>query len=131
MLKQTSSIRDGLINNSINDKKWYLIGSDNKKEYITDKDISRFAKTLDGWEKGIYEFRSVFKNISSNFNYMLKDPLKGLDESERNVIHEYVKKYHDPGFSHEYEMKELIPELPMIFKKISDSIQDYSKESII
>ena len=125
LVKQPAAIRDVFINNSINDKKWYSIGDDNKKAYITDKDINEFAKILTGWEAEVFEFRKVFKNLSLNINYMLRDPIKGLDDFERSVIYEYVKKYHDPEFSYKYTIKELIPELPLIFGKISDSIHEY------
>jgi hypothetical protein len=126
LLKQTKQIRDQLIHNSINDQKWSIINSDNKKEYITDQKLNEFAGNLVGWEARVFQFGCVFKNISNNFNYMLKDPIKSLDDSERALIHEYIREYHDSSFSKDYTITELVPILPMILKEISDSIRKYS-----
>jgi len=125
LLKQPQHIRDQLIDNSINDKKWYVVDNDNKKTYIVDKDIEDFAKGLNGWELDIFEFRNIFYKITNNFNYILKDPIKGLNDTERDLIYKYIKEYHDPDFNTDYTIKELVPVLPMIFKKISDNIKGY------
>ena len=125
LLKQPQDIRDRYIANSINDQKWYSLSADNKKKYVTDEDIDNFAMTLNGWELGIFHFKKAFNDISKNFNYMLKDPIKGLDRCEKNVIFRYIKEYHDPSFSTEYTISEFIPKLPMVFKKVADSIHRY------
>jgi len=124
-MKQPKHIKDQLLSNSINDQKWYIVGSDNKKVYIVDKDIEDFAKELKGWEFDIFEFRNVFYKVNNNFNYILKDPIKGLNDSERELIYKYVKEYHDPEFKNDYTIKELVPVLPIIFKRIADNIKDF------
>jgi hypothetical protein len=115
LVKQPYNIQEQLISCSINDKKWNIV----------DQDIENFAKTLTGWEADIYEFRNIFYRITINFNYLLRDPIHGLNESERKIIHDYIKEYHDQSIQNDYTIKELIPVFPMIFQKISDSINDY------
>ena len=87
--------------------------------------LKTLQKTLTGWEADIFEFRNIFYRITINFNYLLKDPIHGLNESEREIIHNYIKKYHDQSIQNDYTIKELIPVLPMIFQKISDNINEY------
>jgi len=127
LLKQNAIEQENLINNSINNQKWHKIGSDGKKEYITDESISSFARELSGWESEIYRFGIVFENISSNFNYVVKDPIKGLDDQERKIVYDYVKDHHDSNFPKSYTIEDLMPVFPMIFMKISNSIREYSK----
>ena len=127
LLKQNSIEKENFINNSINNQKWYRIGSNGKKEYITEESISLFAKTLTGWESSIYKFGYVFENVSKNFNYVLKDPIKGLDDKERKIVSDYVKEYHDNNFPKDYTIEDLMPVFPMIFMKISNSIKEYAK----
>ena len=127
LLKQPQHVRDHLINNSINDQKWYITDSKNKKEYITEATIEEFAKGLKGWESDIFEFRNIFYKITNNFNYILKDPIKGLNESERDLIFKYIKEHHDQSFEKNYTIKELVPVLPMIFLRISNSMKEYFK----
>ena len=126
LLKQTLHDRKQFINNSINNQKWSRMIGDNKKEYITDADIKIFAETLTGWEKSIYDFGYIFNNLSNNFNYMLKDPIKSLDDAEREIIYNYIIEYHDSGFIKEYSINELMQVLPNIFVKIYDSIKAHS-----
>ena len=125
LLKQPKNIRDQLINNSINNQKWYYLDGYNKKVSISEQDIEDFAKGLNGWEANIFEFRNVFYKITINFNYILRDPIKGLNDTEKDLIYKYIKEYHDSEFKNEYTINDLVPLLPKIFLKISDSIKGY------
>ena len=125
LMKQPKHIKDQLLSNSINDQKWHTIGNDNKKVFIVDKDIEDFAKGLKGWEFDIFEFRNVFYKVNSNFNYILKDPIKGLNDSERELIYKYIREYHDSNFGNDFTIKELVPLLPVIFGRISEKIKGY------
>ncbi len=125
LLNQPDYIRDQLINNSINNQKWFIIDVNNKRRYIKEAEIFHFSDNLTGWEAGIIEFGSCFRNISNNYNYMSKDPIKSLNDSERNSIYKYIIEYHNKEFSNDYSITDLIPVLPMIFSKISDKIKEY------
>jgi len=125
LIKQSHFMRDDFIKCSVNDQKWHYSDSDNKKKYVTDDDIRKFASKLDGWELSIVEFGYVFKHLSSNLNYVLKDPIKLLDKNGRNTIRKYVMEYHNIDLSEDYSINDLILVLPEIFKKISRNIEDY------
>ena len=128
LLKQSTHDRKQFINNSINNQKWFIALADNKREYITDGTLRSFAETLTGWEKAIFDFGYIFKNLSNNFNYMLKDPIKSLDNDEREVIYKYIIEYHNSGFIKEFTINELMQILPSIFVKILDNIKEYSNK---
>ena len=46
-------------------------------------------------EANIFEFRNVFYKIIINFNYILRDPIKGLNDTEKDLVYKYIKEYHD------------------------------------
>lgn len=113
------------IKNSINDQKWHYYDSENNKKCVTDDDINSFAKTLDGWEQSIVEFGFVFKHLSNNLNYVLKDPIKILDKTGRDIIRKYIFEYHEKQLNDDYTLSDIIYVLPEIFNKISRNIEDY------
>lgn len=123
LIKSRSHEKDELIAQAINSQKWFLLGPDRKKTYITEETLSEFAKTLTGWEKAIYEFGLAFKSLSSNYNYILKDPIKGMKDAERDKIHAYIVEYHDKDFPADFALGNLIPELQAIFERISENLK--------
>ena len=125
LIKQKRYLRDHFMKLSIENQKWYIVNKDNKKEYVTEDLLLGFIKTLTGWEKSIYEFGFIFKHLTNNANYALKDPIQSLGDDERQVIYNYIKEYHKIDFPNGYTMLELIPILPMIFEKISDNLKNY------
>jgi hypothetical protein len=128
LLKQTKGIKDKLIECTLNNQKWFTVGIDNKKVYITEEQILEFTETLSGWEKGICTFGIIFRSLSNNNNYILKNPIKSLDENERLLLLEYIREYHQNDFPDNFDIENLIPILPMIFSKISESIKEYSNK---
>jgi hypothetical protein len=118
ILKQPYDKKEHLINCSINSKKWDVL----------DQDIDLFAKGLTGWDLAIYEFRNVFNKLTINYNYLLRDPLNGINESDKESIFKYINEYHDSEFKRNYSLAELIPVLPMIFNRITDNIKCYFLE---
>lgn len=112
LIKQPYDKKEHLINCSINSKKWNVL----------DQDIEQFANGLDGWDADIFEFRNIFDKLTINYNYLLRNPLNGINESEKESIYKYIKKYHDDEFVRDYSLAELVPILPMIFNRISESI---------
>jgi hypothetical protein len=125
LLKQDLYRRNHLIGLSINSQKWFIIGKDTKKEYINDDVLLNFANSLTGWERSIYEIGFIFKHLTVNSNYVLKNPILSLDEAERKLIHEYVFEYHTKELPKEYKIDDLVPILPLVFEKISDSLKSY------
>ena len=118
ILKQPYDKKEHLINCSINSKKWDVL----------DQDIDLFAKNLTGWDSAIYEFRNIFNKLTINYNYLLRDPLNGINESEKESIYKYINEYHDKEFIRNYSLAELMLVLPMIFNRISDNIKCYFSE---
>lgn len=115
--------RDELIGQALNSQKWFLLGADRKKTYITEETLAEFATSLAGWERAIYEFGLAFKSLSNNYNYILKDPIKGLKEAERQKIHAYIVEFHDKAFPADFALGNLIPELQAIFERISENLK--------
>lgn len=114
---------DELISQALNSQKWFLLSPDRKKTYITEETLSEFATTLEGWEKGIYEFGLAFRSLSNNYNYILKDPIKGLKDAERQKIHAYIVEYHSKDFPADFALSDLIPEIRGIFERISENLR--------
>ncbi len=123
LFKQPQHIRDELIGHSINNQKWYYTNNENKKVIITDQHIEDFAKGLQEWDSDIFEFRNIFYKITINFNYILRDPIKGLNEMERELLYKYIREYHDSDFPKQYSINDLFPILPAIFTRIYESIK--------
>lgn len=113
------------IQSSINSQKWYVISKENKKEYVTEEMIVKFAETLSGWDKSIYEFGLSFNSLSKNFNYGSKDPIKSMNDNDREKLYKYIKEFHDKDFPGAFSINELIPVLPMIIKEISSKLNMY------
>ena len=125
LLKKKEYERNKLIGLSINSQKLYLAMPDNKKEYITEKYLKDFAGTLDGWEKSIYDFGTSFHSLSKNYNYLLKNPIQGMNEIEKKQIYKYITEYHNKGFPEEFSIEDLVPVLVAVFDKLSKSLVSY------
>jgi hypothetical protein len=125
LLNSTANHKKQFIYSSINNQKWYTTGLDHKRVYVTDDTLLQFSESLTGWDKCIYEFGFSFKNLSNNFNYGSRDPIKSMNETDRNRLHGYVKEYHVKDFPVEYSLEDLIPVLPMIIRLISNNLNNY------
>jgi hypothetical protein len=125
LIKSRSHEKILLINLAINSQKWYLIGGNNKKEFITEDVLMKFTKSLSGWERSIYEFGFSFKSLTNNFNYLLKDPLLKMKKNEREKIFNYITEYHVKDLPIEFTLNDIIPVLPLIFEKLSENLRSY------
>jgi len=125
LLKKKEYERNKLIGLSINSQKLYLAMPDNKKEYITEKHLREFAGTLDGWEKSIYDFGTSFHSLSKNYNYLLKNPIVSMNETEKRQIHSYITEYHNKEFPAEFTIEDIVPVLVAVFDRLSKSLVSY------
>jgi hypothetical protein len=125
ILNRNENDRNHLINLSANSHKWFFLDWDNKKQYIGEKEIIEFSDTLVDWEKRIYEFGLSFHKLSVNFNYLLKDPILGMSEMDKQHISDYIKEYHDSNFGNEFGIQELVPFLEIVFTSITQRIGTY------
>ena len=125
LLNRNKYEKEHLLKLSINSQKWYFKNNENKKEYITEKVLVDFADSLTGWEKSIYEFGLSFQSISTNFNYLLRDPVKSMGENERKQISNYIREYHKKDFNDDFTLDDLIPVLEEIFQRISNNLISY------
>ena len=99
-----------------------------KKDYITDEMLVKFADSLSGWDKSIYEFGLSFDSLSKNFNYGSRDPIKSMNDLERDQLYNYIKEYHNIEFKRDFSLNELIPVLPLIIEKISNKLKIYMEK---
>jgi hypothetical protein len=125
LLNRNEVERKHLINLSTNNHKWYFLDYETKKNYINEKDLINFADTLIGWDKSIYEFGLSFNKLSINFNYLMKDPIVGMSESDKSKIYTYIKTYHSYEFPVQFGLKELVPLLKEVFTIITAKIGAY------
>jgi hypothetical protein len=125
LLNSSPTNRKQFMESSINSHKWYIVNNDFKKEFITDEMLSNFSDTLTGWDKGIYEFGFAFGNLSNNFNYGSKDPIKSMNEIDRKNLSSYISEYHKKDFPSDFTLTDLIPILPGIIDMISTNLQSY------
>ena len=125
LLNSTKDEQKQYIDASINNHRWFILGTDNKKNYITDDDLTTFSETLVDWDKSIYEFGLAFGSLVNTFNYGTKDPIKSIGENDKEKIYKYIVEYHNKIFPKEYDLGKLILELPTILNKISINLQKY------
>jgi hypothetical protein len=128
LLNSNSDDKKLFINSSINSQKWYVLNRENKKEYITDEMLVKFAESLKGWDKSIYEFGLSFGSLSKNFNYGSRDPIKSMNDFERDKLYSYIKEYHNNDFKRDFSLNELIPVLPLIIEEISKKLKIYMEK---
>ena len=125
LLNRNKSEQRQFIESSINNHRWSLITKDNKKEYISDTVFTEYSNTLKGWDKSIYEFGLAFGNLANTFNYGTKDPIKSMGENDKEKIYKYIKEYHNTTFPIDYDISNLIIELPTILNTISINLKKY------
>jgi len=123
LIKQNKIDKDKLIELAIANKRW-SININKIKQYINDEVLQIFSESLDGWERGIYKFGFVFKSLSVNYNYMLRNPINSISEIERRTIHDYIKEYHVSNFRADFNIDDIIPVLPHIFEKLSGKLKE-------
>jgi hypothetical protein len=125
LLNRNEAERKHLLNLSANSHRWYFQNNEDKKQYITEKDLFSFADTLEGWDKDIYEFGLSFNKLSINYNYLMKDPIIGMNDSDKKKIFTYINKYHDTNFPLKFKLMELVPLLEEVFYRITENIGIY------
>ena len=125
LLNQNESEQKQFIEQSINNRAWFTITRDNKKEYITEEKLIQYSDTLSGWDKSKYEFGLAFGNIANTYNFGTKDPIMGISENDKGKIYRYIAEYHNKTFPQEYSLNDLIIELPTILNMISNHLINY------
>jgi hypothetical protein len=125
LLNSNFEERKGFIQASIDSHKWSIKNKENKREFINDEMLLHFAGTLEGWDRGIYEFGIAFKNLSNNFNYGSRDPIKSMGEAERLQLSRYIQNFHQGDFPGDFTLETLIPILPVIIDEISAKLKSY------
>jgi hypothetical protein len=123
LLKCEKNDKTNFIRLTVNNQKWYKTDRNEKKVFITDDFLRKYAESFTGWEKSIYNFGFSFKSLSNNLNYFLKNPIISLDESERLKIYEYIREYHEEDFPIDFSIDDLIPVLPLVFNRISEELK--------
>lgn len=125
LLNSSPDERKLFMESSINSHKWYRLNKENKKELITEEILMKFTDTLSGWDKSVYRFGFAFNNLSANFNYGSKDPIKSMSDSDREYLSRYICEFHVADFPRDFSLEDLVPVLPSIIKTISSNLQQY------
>jgi hypothetical protein len=125
LLNSNKNDQKQFIESSINNHKWFIVNSENKKEIITEDILATYSETLDGWDKSVYEFGLAFGSLANTYNYGTKDPIKSMGENDKEKIYKYISEYHNSNFPKDYDLSKLILELPTILNKISINLQKY------
>jgi hypothetical protein len=128
LLNSSPSNRKQFMESSVNSHRWYIINSENKKEFLSDEVLLKFAETLSGWNRSIYEFGFSFDKLTNGFNYGSRDPIKGMSELDRSKLSNYICEYHVNDFPNDFTLDDLIPILPMIIEKISIQLKTYMEK---
>jgi hypothetical protein len=125
LINSSSNEKQQFMYSSINSHKWYITNKENKKVYITDEMLLKFAETLKDWDKSIYQFGFSFKNLTNNFNYGSRDPIKSMSKMDRDKLFCYITEYHQKEFKSDFTIEDFIPILPEIIEKISIYMKIY------
>jgi len=125
LLNSSKEDQKKFIESSINNHKWFVIRNIDKKEYITEEVLETYSETLIGWDKSIYEFGLAFGSLANTFNYGTRDPIKSMGEKDKEKIYQYITEFHNKDFPKNYDLSNLIIELPTILNKISVNLRNY------
>ena len=117
-----ASERARLVRAAVDGKRWT---KRNGRGLVTDRSMVEVAQQLNGWTRSVYEFGCAFIHLSSYHDYMSRDPLDGLDDTERQQILRHMRYYHGGPVSDSPSFQELACYLPDVFRKIQDNLEGY------
>jgi hypothetical protein len=117
--------RTKLIQQAVCGKKWTRSDSRTK---ITDREMVEFASTLQGWTKSAYSFGCSFIHLSNLHDYKERDPLYQISASDRATILEHLRYYHGGPLQGSPQFSDIVPFLPLVFKKIAENLECYLKD---
>lgn len=125
LLAQSPTRREFLIEASIQGDKWTQEGS---RAAITDREMVDFSDQLQGWTKSVYKFGCAFIHLSNLHDYNDRDPLLALPIAERNDLLDHCRWYHGGPSEDAESFENLVPYIPMIFRKIADNLECYLRD---
>jgi hypothetical protein len=80
---------------------------------------------LDGWTRLVYEFGSSFIHLSSAHDYLARDPYQALPVEEREIIADYLRRYHGGAVDARSPFSAVTEYLPAVLEKISRNLAIY------
>jgi hypothetical protein len=126
LLSQTDkAYRNELIEASIAGRKWTTKGTNRR---ITDREMVNLADKLHGWSHSVYQFGCGFIHLSSLHDYRARDPLAQVPQAEREAILGHLRYYHGGPSSPSPTFEDILPLLPMVFRKIADNLECYLRQ---
>jgi hypothetical protein len=100
--------------------------SPNQRWKMSDEEIAAPAKRMYGWEQQLYRVASRFIHLSSQHDYMTRDPFQySLSPKQREEMVQYIKEYHGGSLSVNSTFAEVAEYLPRVFNKISGRVDHY------
>ncbi|MCB1194331.1 MAG: hypothetical protein KDK90_28110 [Leptospiraceae bacterium] len=106
-----------LIKDFVEDKKWFNVTNNGKRQLITDKEM---VNLHGGWVSVVYDFGCKLIHLSKYNAYKKTDPFINMETDKKNEIIGYLKYHHEYNFS-DISLNKLIPYLPKIMHKIVDN----------
>ncbi len=83
---------------------------------------------LHGWTKSVYEFGCAFIHLSNLHDYLSRDPLAQIAQSERDAILGHLRAYHGGPTEAQPTFGDIVPFLPRVFEKIAGNLECYVKD---
>jgi hypothetical protein len=100
--------------------------SPNQRWNISDNEIAAPARRMYDWEGQLYRVASRFIHLSSQHDYMTRDPFQSsLLPRERDEMVQYLNDIHGGNLSVNSTFEEVVEYLPKVFNKISDRLDFY------
>jgi len=122
LLRQDLPERERLVELTLNGERWR---QQNKRQFITDREMVGLANELEGWSEYVYKFGCAFIHLSDLHGSDNKPLADRLSDDEKKAIRYYVQHYHSVDFSNEITLDELLEVSDRIFDKIRSNLECY------
>lgn len=126
LLRQTPEVRGQIIESSLaGDGRFRLVSSKGKPVTVRDADMIGAVdglSGLNGWTRLVYAFGSTFIHLSSAHDYLARDPYQALPVEEREIIADYLRRYHGGTVDARSTFSDVTEYLPAVLEKISSNL---------
>lgn len=129
LLRQTPEVRSQIIESSLaGDGRFRLMTSKGRLAAVPDAEMVGAVAGLtglDGWPRLVYEFGCSFIHLSSAHDYLARDPYQALPVEEREIIADYLRRYHGGTIDACSRFSDVTEYVPAVLEKISRNLATY------
>lgn len=129
LLRQTPEVRSQIIESSLaGDGRFRLLTSKGRLATVSDAEMVGAVDGLtglEGWTRLVYEFGCSFIHLSSAHDYLARDPYQALPVEEREIIANYLRRYHGGAVDARSTFSVVTEYLPAVLEKISRNLATY------